>query len=155
LRAAAIRVLASTSHAVTAADQRDLAALNGAARQTFHVPIGPNVACAPPASYDRVAFRRELGLEPSDLALVYFGLLNTSKGLDLLLAAFEQVLQCQPRARLLLLGGPAGASDPTDRLTSTSFQARLGRLSSHVIQTGWLPQPELSAYLLAGDVALL
>jgi glycosyltransferase involved in cell wall biosynthesis len=155
LRESAIRLLARTSHAVVAADQRDLAALRQVAPQTFHVPIGPNVACAPPDGYDRVAFRHELGLEPGDPALVYFGMLNASKGLDLLLSSFDQVLASQPRARLLLLGGPAGASDPTDRATATGYQGRLARFGSRVIQTGWLPQRELSAYLLAGDVAVL
>ncbi len=155
LRESAIRLLARTSQAVVAADQRDLATLSEVTRHTFHIPIGPNVACAPPDGYDRAAFRHELGLEAGDLALVYFGLLNASKGLELLLDTFERVLAHAPRARLLLLGGPAGASDATDRLTATSFQGRLGRFAAHVIQTGWLPQAELSAYLMAGDVALL
>jgi glycosyltransferase involved in cell wall biosynthesis len=155
LREAAIRLLARTSHAVLAADRRDLAALSRAARQTFHVPIGPNVACAPPEGFERVAFRRGLGLEPGDLALVYFGMLNASKGLDLLLDSFEQVLRSQPRARLLVLGGPAGASDPTDLRTASRVSGSLQRFRSRTLQTGWLPQPELSAHLLAGDVALL
>ena len=105
--------------------------------------------------YERAAFRRSLGLEHTDLALVYFGLLNASKGLDLLLSTFEHVLRHQPRARLLLLGGSAGASDPTDLVTATSVRGRLERFGSRVTQTGWLAPPRLSAYLLAGDVALL
>jgi glycosyltransferase involved in cell wall biosynthesis len=155
LRESALRLLARTSHAVVAADQRDLAAMRPFTRQTLHIPIGPNVACAAPDGYDRVAFRRTLGVEPDDLALVYFGLLNASKGLDLLLSTFEQVLRRRARAWLLLLGGPAGASDPTDLATASALRGTLERHGPHVIQTGWLPSPDLSAYLLAGDVALL
>ncbi|MBV9327875.1 MAG: glycosyl transferase family 1 [Chloroflexi bacterium] len=155
LRPVAIRLLARTSHAAIAADQRDIAALRQVTRATFQVAIGPNVVRNPPDGYERAAFRRSLGLEPDDLALVYFGLLNASKGLDLLLSAFECIRTWRPGARLLMLGGPAGASDPTDRTTGGSLRARLGRLGAAAIQTGWLPPRELSGYLLAGDVALL
>jgi glycosyltransferase involved in cell wall biosynthesis len=155
LRPAAIRLLARSSHAVVAADSRDLSLLRQVNRMTFRVPIGPNVACEPPVGFQRDSFRRSLGLEAEDLAVVYFGMLNASKGLDLLLSAVEGILGCQPRARLLMLGGPAGASDPTDLATGARIRARLDSLGDHVIHTGWLPPRDLSAYLLAGDVALL
>jgi glycosyltransferase involved in cell wall biosynthesis len=155
LRPAAVRLLARTTSACIAADERDLAALRQVASATFHVPIGPNVECEPPDGYARAAFRRSLGLAPDDLAVVYFGLLNASKGLDLLLSTFERILVCRPRARLLLLGGAAGASDPTDVETASAVRARVERLGAAVVQTGWLPSRELSAHLLAGDVALL
>jgi glycosyltransferase involved in cell wall biosynthesis len=155
LRPAAVRLLARTSHAVIAADERDLRVLGGPSPRHFRVPIGPNVPCAPPDGYERQAFRRSLGLEADDLAIVYFGLLNASKGIELLLAATERILARRPRARLLLLGGDVGASDPTDRLTASSARASIERLGSSVVRTGWLPAPRLSAYLLAGDVALL
>lgn len=155
LRGAAIRLLARTSDAVVAADDRDLAMVRSAAPRAFHVPIGPNLTCDPPDGYDRATFRQAMGLEAGDPGIVYFGLLNASKGLDLLLATFEAILMRQPRARLLMLGGLAGASDPTDLRTGAAVRARLGRFGSRCVQTGWLPPRELSAYLLAGDVALL
>jgi glycosyltransferase involved in cell wall biosynthesis len=155
LRPAAIRLLARTSQAVLTADERDLAVLRQVVRCAYHVPIGPNVACAPPKGYDRAAFRRSHGLSPDDLVVVYFGLLNASKGLDLLLSTFERIVVHRPRARLWLLGGPAGASDPTDLATGTRLRSRIERLGSRAMRTGWLPPSELSAYLLAGDVAVL
>jgi len=155
LRPAAIRLLARTSHAVLAADQRDVTILRQVTEGAHHVPIGPNVACAPPAGYDRAGFRRALGLSPDELAVVYFGLLNASKGLDLLVSTFERILSHRPHARLWLLGGPAGASDPTDVVTGTRLSAQIQRLGPGVLRTGWLPPHDLSAHLLAGDVALL
>jgi glycosyltransferase involved in cell wall biosynthesis len=145
LRQQALRILASTSDAVVGADQRDIEALGECG---VRIPIGTNIGCSPPEGYDRAAFRERLGLRPDDLAVVYFGLLNASKGLDVLLSTFERLHS----ARLLMLGGEAGASDPTDRDTARWITARLG---PRVIRTGWLPRPELSAHLLAGDVALL
>jgi glycosyltransferase involved in cell wall biosynthesis len=155
LRQAAIRLMARSSQAVVAADQRDLVALGGPTPRHHYVPIGPNVECRPPQGYDREAFRASLGLAATDLAIVYFGLLNASKGLDLLLDAFAAIRQRRPTSRLLLLGGRVGASDPTDRLTAARIDARLDRLSDQVLTMGWLPQQDVSAYLLASDVALL
>ena len=170
----AVRLLARTSHAVVAADARDLAALGGPSPRHHHVPIGPNVPCAPPVGYDRLAFRTALGLQPETLALVYFGLRNASKGLDLLLDTFQLIAVQRANTRLLLLGGEVGASDPTDRETALLLRQRLDQspaqpggghgqgalqpgsgLGQSVLQTGWLPPAQLSAYLLAGDIALL
>jgi len=150
LRWQAVKLLTRASHAVVAADERDLAAVG---RSRWQVPIGANVACAPPAGYDRVTFRQALGLPRDDLVVAYFGLLNASKGLDLLLDTFERVRAVRPRAKLLMLGGSVGASDPTDRATAAQVAGRLRQLE--VLQTGYLEPQALSAHLLAADVALL
>jgi glycosyltransferase involved in cell wall biosynthesis len=155
MRQLAVRLMARTSHAVIAADERDLRALGGPSARHFHVPIGSNVTCAPPPDYARSEFRTRLGLQSDTLLIVYFGLLNASKGLNLLLDAFELVAGAHTGARLLLLGGEVGASDPTDRLTAAGLRARLDRLSERVIRTGWLAPSGLSEHLLAADIAVL
>jgi glycosyltransferase involved in cell wall biosynthesis len=163
LRASAVRLLERTSHAVVAADARDLAALGGPSPRHHHIPIGSNVLCAPPSGYDRLAFRTALGFAPDTLAVVYFGLRNASKGLDLLVDAVNLVLLQRPDTRLMLLGDEVGASDPTDSQTASSLRQRLdlgvrqpgGGLLEHVLQSGWLPPEQLSAHLLAADLALL
>jgi glycosyltransferase involved in cell wall biosynthesis len=155
LRQGALRLLARTSDAVIAADERDLRQLGGPSPRHYQVPIGANVSCAPAEGYDRAAFRSTLGLQAEDLAVVYFGTMNASKGIGLLLDAFGGIQGNVPRVRLLLLGGEVGASDPTDRAAARNVQARIAALGESVIRTGWLPPRELSAYLLAGDVALL
>ena len=155
VRSAAVQLLARTSDAVIAADSRDLRVLGGPSPRHHHIPIGANVECAPPPGYDREIFRCGLGIAPEDLAVAYFGTFNVSKGVTLLIRAFERILSTEPKARLLLLGGAAGASDPTDRMAAAGVQDRISRLGSQVIRTGWLQPSELSAYLLAGDVALL
>ena len=155
LRAAAVRLLARTSDAVIAADSRDLEFLGGPSPRHFNVPIGSNVDCSPPPGFARSAFRQRLDLQPNQLALVYFGLLNASKGLDLLLDTFDRIGSERPGTRLLLLGGPVGASDATDRETARQLESRLGKLGDRLIRPGWLAPHELSAHLLAGDIALL
>jgi glycosyltransferase involved in cell wall biosynthesis len=153
LRWQAVRLLARGSHAVVAADGRDLQALGLAEAKGHLIPIGSNVPCAPPPGYERPSFRRAQGLD--GLTLVYFGLLNASKGLESLFDAFDLVLRERPDARLLLLGGRIGASDPTDARTASAFGSRLLRLGPRVVQPGFLQPADLSAWLLAGDVALL
>jgi glycosyltransferase involved in cell wall biosynthesis len=155
LRAFVLRVLARTSHAVLAADSVDLRLLGGPSPRHHCVPIGSNVPRRPPAGYNRAAFRAGLGLGQSAVVVAYFGLLNASKGLDTLLQAFRFVELRYPNAWLLLLGGVAGASDPTDLETAEAFDRQLGSTTDHVIRTGYVDRELVSAYLRAADVALL
>jgi len=155
LRQMAVRLMARTSDAVIAADERDLAALGVAPSRQHRVPIGSNVACEPGPGFDRAAFRAQLGLDADALVVVYVGLLNASKGLDTLLDAFDRIVASRPDAHLLLLGGAVGASDPSDRQTAASLAVRLQAFGKRILRTGWLAPPDLSAHLLAADVALL
>jgi glycosyltransferase involved in cell wall biosynthesis len=155
LRGLAVRLMARTSAAVLASDARDLRALRAPPATSYVVPIGSNVRCDPPSGYSREAFRAQVGLAPGDLGVAYFGLLNASKGLDTLVAAWQRILQAEPSARLLLLGGSVGASDPTDRQTAGVVTTELDRFGQRVVRTGYLPPRDLSAHLLAADVALL
>jgi glycosyltransferase involved in cell wall biosynthesis len=153
LRPAAVRLLARTSDAVVTADARDLTALGGPSPRHFAVPIGSNVRCEPPLDFDRDEFRHTVvGVERDSLVVAYFGLLNASKGLDLLLDVFARILTRRPGARLLLLGGDVGASDPSNADVARRVRARA---EPGVVHTGWLAPTALSAYLLSADVALL
>jgi len=152
LRWQAVRLLAATSHAIIAADERDLHAVG---RSELQVPIGSNVPCSPPVDFDRAAFRARLGLSQDSLLVVFFGLLNASKGLDDLLDGFERVAEIRPDARMLVLGGEVGTSDVTDRATAAKLLPRLALLGNKLIRPGYLEPCQLSAYLLAADVALL
>jgi glycosyltransferase involved in cell wall biosynthesis len=154
LRWQAVRLLARSSHAVLAADERDLLAVDAPCGDNV-VPIGSNVVRRPPTGYAREAFRRALGVTPEALLIVYFGLLNASKGLGVLLDTFERVGRVREDARLLIVGGAYGASDPTDRSTAQAVAARLAQLGDRLIKTGYLQPSGVSAHLLAGDVALL
>lgn len=154
LRGALVRLLARTSHAAVAADPSDLAWLRVPPGRGHPIPIGANVdpSATPPAVQ---ALRDSLGLGAGALVVAYFGFLNASKGLGTLAAAFARVANRRPDARLLLLGGRTGASDPTDRGTAAAFEALVGPLGPRVLQPGYLEAERLSAHLLLADVALL
>jgi glycosyltransferase involved in cell wall biosynthesis len=138
---------------VLAADERDLQAVGST--RSHVVPIGSNIARQPPPGYQRENFRTQHGVQPERLAVAYFGLLNASKGLDVLLDAFERIGRALPEARLMLIGGTPGASDPTNLATAARLEARLAALGTRVMRTGYLDDAAVSAYLLAADVALL
>lgn len=155
-RPVALRLLAHASDAVIVADPADLRWLRMPAGRGQVVPIGSNVQRRPPLGYERAIFREAQGFQPSHLVVAYFGFLNQSKGLPTLARAFQQIAtKSDEPATLLVLGGATGASDPTDEPTGRRFADQLGALAAQTRVTGYLPPADLSAWLLAADLALL
>jgi glycosyltransferase involved in cell wall biosynthesis len=117
-----------------------------------------DISAAPPAGYDRAAWRTSLGIAPGDLVLCYFGFLSPSKGGETLVRALGQLQQGgRASCRLLMVGGAVGDSDPTS-------QAYLGQvwtlirqlgLEDRVNWTGFAAPDQVSAHLLASDMAVL
>lgn len=156
LRRLAVRTLLWASHAALFADPDDLRAV-GPARGRRWVPIGSNISPHPLPSGARVALRATLGARSGEPLVGYFGMLNASKGLEVLLEALARVRAGGVPARLVLIGDPAGSSDPTNRALHAHLPALLARhgLADVVRQTGWLPPPQVSAHLQACDVLAL
>ncbi len=115
------------------------------------IPIGSNIAVAPPAGYDRAAWRARLGVAPDDFLIAYFGLLSHSKGVDMLLEALGSVRGAGVRAHLLLIGGAATA--PHDRAYAAQVAGQVERLSLRdaITTTGHVDEATVSAHLLAAD----
>lgn len=164
LRTMAVLALARHSHlalTTNAADRLRLAA-DLAARGWDHprqalVPIGSNLPDAPPIDFDRETFRAAAGLAPDTTALGYFGFLNASKGGMLLLSALAALRTAGRDARLLMIGGAVGASDPTNAATLAAFNAaaQAQGLAEAVLWTGHLPAAQVSAWLRAADQVVL
>lgn len=146
--------LARASDAVIATNQEDYAAL--AAQPLRHltlIPIASNIAPVPPPAFDRAALRRKLGVQPDETLLCYFGFLNDSKGGETLIRALAEL----PNAKLLMLGGQTGASDPTNLAYLARVRETLDalHLTPRVIWTDFMPQPEITAHFLASDICIL
>ena len=126
-------------------------------RPLFAIPIGSNILKSPPAGYEREAWRRRLGVEQGELLLVYFGFLNQNKGVDVLLHAFADLLKTGFGARLVMVGGSFGDSDPTNIAYGQRIrrQVESSEYSAKVIWTGFTSGEEVSANLLASDVCVL
>jgi len=158
LRPAAVTGLARSACAAITTDPADAETLNRrGVKGVTQIPIGSNIRAQPPAGFDRTTWRRTRGYGPEDFVVGYFGFLNQSKGGDTLIDALQRLVGGGAPARVLLVGGAAGASDPTDQLFGRQLEARIAALglADHVARTGFLPEAEASAALLACDALAL
>jgi glycosyltransferase involved in cell wall biosynthesis len=116
------------------------------------IPIGSNIAVAPPEHYDRAAWRARLGIGADETLLAFFGLISLTKGLDTLLDALARL---PARFRLMVIGGAATA--PADRAYADAIRQQIVRLGleQRVTITGHCAEADVSAHLLAADIAAL
>jgi glycosyltransferase involved in cell wall biosynthesis len=152
--------LAHWSDAVIATNIEDYQSLRTSlsGRPSLHlIPIGSNIDPCPPAGYDPAAWRHGLGVDEGDVLLCYFGFLNESKGGETLFRALAEVVRRGWRAKLLMIGGQVGDSDPTNVAYAKHIQAlgtELG-LRNHIFWTGYTDAEQVSANLFAADICVL
>jgi glycosyltransferase involved in cell wall biosynthesis len=117
------------------------------------IPIGSNI---PKIEHtDLQTWRSKAGAKPGDFLIVFFGLINRSKGLDTLLDSIA-CLKGIP-IRLVIVGGGAGSSDPTNAATIREIDAQIERLglAPIIYKTGYIDEEAVGAYLAAADVVAL
>jgi glycosyltransferase involved in cell wall biosynthesis len=137
-------------------------------RKLYRIPIGANVEVAP---IDRTSARRRLlqtcNWSDDAVVIAFFGFLHPVKGLETLLSAFRKVLQKQPQARLILIGGVESlalqgedARRYWEKLNAminadrTSEGACLN-LVPYVHMTGYVDAKTASHYLTGSDLGVL
>lgn len=152
--------LAAQSGAVITTNAEDsirLRQVEKLAGKLHEVPIGANIQPDPPADFQRAAQRARWGAGPDDLLLCYFGFLNESKGGEELMLALARLVTSGVPARLLMIGGQVGASDPTNQAYLGRVQTLLDEygLSERVRWTGFTAADEVSANFFASDIAVL
>lgn len=86
---------------------------------------------------------------PSNPTVLFFGAIRQYKGLDLLVAAWKQVLASMPHARLLV----AGQGSPWASIADTAHS--LGISESVIARIQWVPDAEIAAYMRSADVVAL
>lgn len=159
LRTWIVRRLAHRADGVISTNRADEACL----RDEWHIenvtwiPIGSNVSTTPPPDYDRQAWREKLGAGPGDLLLSYFGFLNESKGGLVLIETLARLVERGVPARLVMIGGRAGASDPTNMAYGEQVDALIEQhgLADRVRWTGFVDDPGVTASFLASDITAL
>jgi glycosyltransferase involved in cell wall biosynthesis len=148
------RHLACTSDAVIATNEPDYAQLaNWSVRLAALIPIGSNLSTVPPPDYDRRSSRARWGVGDDETLLCHFGFVNVRKGCDTLLRALANI----PKAKLLMIGGQTGASDPTNVVYLKQIQALIAELglSERVFWTGFTTPEIVTANFLASDLCVL
>lgn len=146
--------LARASDAVIATNDEDYAQLETLNLKLLTlIPIGSNITTIPPRDYDRAAWRAQLGVRDDEALLCYFGFLNESKGGETLIRALALV----PNAKLLMIGGQVGASDPTNATYLARVQSLISNLhlTHRVLWTDFTPPEIVSANFYASDVCVL
>jgi len=148
--------LARTSAGVIATNHEDQMRLRTVSKVTL-IPIGSNILTAMPADYDVRYWRERASAQDDTFLLGYFGLFNRSKGLHHLIDSVAQLRATDVPVKLVLIGGGAGTSDPTN----TGFIAELNRqidehkLGPVVHQTGYEDDETVGAYLSGCDALAL
>lgn len=151
--------LAHASRAVIVTNEEDRARL-ASDKKVSHlvtIPIGSNVPRRLPKNYDRDRWRRRLGLPTTALVLCYFGFLNASKGGEELVEALGILRDAGYDARLLMIGGVVGASDPTNRAYLERIRSMIENrgLDDCVVWTGYVPPSQVSASFESSDICVL
>lgn len=121
------------------------------------IPIGSNILQALPADYTPEAWRERVGAQPDDFLIVYFGLINSSKGLEPLLHSLASLRAEGIPARLLIIGS-AGSSDPTNATYAATIDSLIAqlKLEPHIHRTGYIDDDAVvGAYLSAADAVAL
>ncbi len=116
------------------------------------IPIGANIAVAPPPAWDRQEWRARLGITSEMTLIAHFGLISRTKGVDTLIQALAQLPEtfC-----LIVVGGEATA--PQDRVHADNVRQQIAalHLNERVTITGYCDEATVSAHLLAADLAAL
>jgi glycosyltransferase involved in cell wall biosynthesis len=145
--------------AIIATNQEDELTLRrwGFSAKTTRIAIGSNITPQPPPAYDRDDWRMHWGLGPKTTLLGYFGFLNASKGVETLLRALGQLVARGRDVHLLMVGGRVGSSDPTNVAYARRVDALIDELGlgERIHWTGFVPQTEVSANLMAVDLCVL
>ena len=123
----------------------------------IRIPIGSNIHPRLPSGYDRHAARARWGVGPGDILLGYFGFLNERKGGEDLIATLALLVDRGLPAHLVLIGGRAGTSDPTNVGYARHVDALVEQsgVLHRVHRTGFVSPEEVSASLTACDVCVL
>lgn len=156
LRRQAMLSLGRHAEGVIVTNHEDEAAWRAAGTRTavYSVPIGSNIARCLPPNYSRDAWRARKGLAPDDLVIGYFGFFTAQKGGRALLEAVHRLAAAGRPVHLLVIGGPASASDPgTSEYVSELLQQLLAaEARQRVHLTGFLSPEHVSAGLAACDI---
>ncbi|HLF27858.1 MAG TPA: glycosyltransferase family 4 protein [Anaerolineae bacterium] len=160
LRWKVVEFLARHSQAVIVTNAEDLLTLTNLQLpiSNLHlIPIGSNIYPVLPPGFDRDRERRRRGASANDWLIAYFGFLSMSKGGLTLLRAIGLLLNDGLPARLLLIGGRTGSSDPANAAYAAEVDRALSSLGlrDRVQSTGYVDPAQVSTALAAADVIAL
>lgn len=156
LRPMIVRYLARRSVGVITTNHEDYLQLDTHPNITL-IPLGNLVPADLPADYQRPVWRKKAGANDDDFLIAYFGFINHSKGVEILLEDLAYLRSSGYPFRLVMIGGKTGSSDPTNADYAQKIDALITQLNldQTVIWTGFVDNAQVNAYLDASDVVCL
>lgn len=117
------------------------------------IPFGINNA-VPRTDLTPSDAKRHLGIEAGEKAILFFGRLRPYKGLEHLLAAYQQLATRRPDYRLIIASEPKkGSEEYFEEIQQTIRRVdSQGRIISKI---QFIPDKEMELYLKAADVLVL
>jgi len=116
------------------------------------IPFGVNNT-VPNTSLSSAEAKRQLGIGKNDKALLFFGNIAPYKGLEYLVAAFDQLLKVDRSYRLLVVGKPKGSesywNEVRRAITSSDIADRT------IAKIEYVPDEDTELYFKAADVLIL
>jgi D-inositol-3-phosphate glycosyltransferase len=98
--------------------------------------------------------KEQLGLAADEKAVLFLGRLRPYKGIEHLLAAFEQLVSAESGYRLIIAGAPnKGNEDYVDQIRE--MVSKDFRESQIITRIKFIPDEEMELYLKAADVMVL
>lgn len=148
--------LARRSAGVIVTNHEDLARICKLPHNTL-IPIGSNILTDLPAKYDRSQWRKQAGANDDDFLLAFFGFVNHSKGLDVLLESMATLRDDGLPIKLALIGGRTGTSDPTNIDYANTIDGHIQQLglTDSIYSTGYVDDEAVTSYLHAADAVVL
>ncbi len=156
LRERAVRLMARSSDGVICTDEADLATVShwGLRPPAHLIPIGSNIPVA--QTGERTVSASDPDAQQT-LQIGYFGLLNSSKGIDVLLRGYRIVRQRGLSVTLTMIGANLGDSDPTNVAYARRIKGQISELDidGSVRWTGQLSPEDTSRALQSLDACVL
>ena len=116
------------------------------------IPFGINNTI-PNTSLSIAEARGQLGISETDKALLFFGNIAPYKGLEYLIAAFNELLKRDRGYRLLIVGKPKGTESYWKEVRRTITSSGIGDRVIEKIE--YIPDEETELYFKAADALIL
>jgi glycosyltransferase involved in cell wall biosynthesis len=116
------------------------------------IPFGIN-STVPNTSLSSSEAKRQLGISRGDRTLLFFGNIAPYKGLEYLIAAFDELLKKDRGYRLLIVGKPKRAETYWNQVRHSIASSGIGDRLIQKIE--YVPDEETELYFKAADVLVL
>lgn len=148
-----VRRLAQASSGVICTNHEDFGQLAWHGQRAL-IPIGSSVPASPRDTTRVREVRQAMGAAADAFVVAYFGFINHSKGVDVLLDAVSTLKR---PVQVWMVGDSLGASDPTNGAEVRRVESKIRDLGLDRMmrKTGPLQEDEIAAYLQAADVVAL